>query len=280
MALNAAVIKQRLDSSPWIQRDNEAQNIINGAEPADLKRLDVESILRLYEALTMGVGYYSNRDAAAMNRLRAHTRFQPILRTPDFGVDLVKKARPDSPNIQSQLTPKLVTRIYAAEKKRLSLLEEVGIDGSTIGRGQLSQDAYTDVKQDFKTALETCLTHASLSKMLQHAPSRPFIDMNVLDFRTYKVVIPEDYSTILSYSPAEDFVVAAYLAIRITAATRAGRSIMDSMRFAIARYHGMYTMVRNAQKAVKDDINWAPVEAELLRQGHSDEVAYVHEVVQ
>jgi len=42
----------------------------------------------------------------------------------------------------------------------------------------------------------------------------------------------------------------------------------------------MYSMVRAAQVTVKDDINWAPVEAELLKQGHSDEVAYIHEVVQ
>lgn len=38
-------------------------------------------------------------------------------------------------------------------------------------------------------------------------------------------------------------------------------------------------MVVAAQKAVKDEINWAPVEAELLKQGHTDEVAYVNEVV-
>ncbi len=38
-------------------------------------------------------------------------------------------------------------------------------------------------------------------------------------------------------------------------------------------------MVVAAQTAVKDEINWAPVEAELLKQGHTDEVAYVNEVV-
>lgn len=277
MVPNTAVIIQRLDSSHWIRRDNEAQKIIREAAPDELRYLDVGGVLRLYDALTGSPGVYSARDAAAMRALKAHTQFQPVLKTPNFGVDLVKKARPDSSIIQSQLTPDLVTRIYAAEKKRLSLLEKVGIDGSTRGRGQLGQDAYTDVKEQFKTALETCLARVFISQMLQNAPRRP--SMNALNFNTYKVLIPQNYGTILSYPPAEDFVVAAYLAIRITAATRAGRSIMDTMRFAVARYHGMYTMVRNAQKAVKDDINWAPVEAELLRQGHRDEVAYVHEVV-
>lgn len=75
--------------------------------------------------------------------------------------------------------------------------------------------------------------------------------------------------------------VAAYLAIRIAAATKPGRSVTDTMRFAVAVYHGMYSMVRAAQVAVKDDINWAPVEKELLKKGdkEKDGVAYVHEVV-
>jgi len=153
------------------------------------------------------------------------------LKTPDFGVDLVKKARPDSSIIQSQLTPDLVTRIYAAEKKRLSLPEKMGIDSSTIGRGQVGQSAYNDVKERFKITLEACLTRVVISEMLQNAPRR--LLMNGLNFNTYKVVIPQNYRPILSYPPVEDFVVAAYLAIRITAAIRAGRSIMDTMQFAV-----------------------------------------------
>jgi len=104
-----------------------------------------------------------------------------------------------------------------------------------------------------------------------------------VNFREYKIRIPDRYAAILSYSPAEDFVVAAYLAILITNAAKLGgpgRSAVDTTRFAVALYHGMGDMVRAAQVAVKDDINWAPVEAELLRQGRRDEVAYIHEVVQ
>lgn len=279
MALNTTIIKKRLASSPWKQKDNEAQNIIKEATPAELNRLDVEGILRLYEALAMlPPRIYSANDATAMKKLKFNTQFQSVAKTPDFGVGLVKKIRTGSFNVQSQLTPKLVSNIYAAENKRLSLLEKVGIDGSTVGRGQLGQNAYTDVKspQHFKTALETCLSLVFLSKMLNNAPMRPMID---LDFKTYKIKIPGSYVTILPYPPVEDFVVAAYLAIRITAATKAGRSALDATRFAVAVYHGMYPMVAAAQKTVKDVINWAPVEAELLKQGHKDEVAYVNEVV-
>jgi len=83
-----------------------------------------------------------------------------------------------------------------------------------------------------------------------------------MDFRAYKALISERYSAILPYPPAEDFVVAAYLAILITNATKAGRLAMDTIRFAVALNHGTGTMVRAAQEAVKDDISWIPVEAE------------------
>ena len=279
MALNTAIIKKRLASAPWNQKDNEAQNIIKGATPAELKSLDVEGILRLYEALAMlSPRVYSANDAAAMKKLKINTQFQPVGKTPDFGVSLVKRARAGSSNIQSQLTPGLVIRIYVAEKKRLSLFEKVGIDGSTVGRGQLGQKAYTDVKspQHFQNALETCMFHVFLPKLLNDASRGPTLNF---DFKIYKIKIPGVYNTILSYPPLEDFVVAAYLAIRIAAATKGGRSSKDTTRFAVALYHGMYSMVVSAQTAVKDEIHWAPVEAELLKRGHTDEVAYVNEVV-
>ncbi len=116
--------------------------------------------------------------------------------------------------------------------------------------------------------------------MLKEAPRNPIELNRFLTFQVYKIVIPAIYSFVVSYPPIADFVVAAYLAIRIRTATRAGRSPKDVLRFAVAVYHGMFPMVSTAQIAVKDNINWAPVEAELLTQGHQDAVAYVNEVVQ
>jgi len=282
MPLNTTIIKKRLASAPSKQKDNEAQNIINGATFAELKSLDAEGVLRLYEALAMLTPrIYSARDAAAMKKLATNTQFQPVKNTSDFGVNFVKNARMGQPNIQSQLTPGLVTRIYAAEQNRLSWLERRGIDGSTVGRGQLGQPAYTDVKSHahFKTALESCLTRVFLAKLLSKHSGLPR-GAQGFDMKTYRVKVPGLYNEIWPYPPLEDFVVAAYLAIRITAATKAGRSSKkDTARFAVALYHGMRGMVVAAQKAVKDEINWAPVEAELLKQGHTDEVAYVNEVV-
>lgn len=286
MPLNTTIIKKKLASAPWKQKDNEAQNIINGATSAELKSLDAEGVLRLYEALEMLYPrVYSARDKAAMKKLASNTQFQPVKNTPDFGVNLVKKARLSQSNIQSQLTPGLVTRIYVAEKKRLDWYERHGIDGATVGSGQLGQPAYEDVKNPlhFKTALESCLTRVFLARLLNRTQPSGALGF---DMTTYRVKVPVHYSSVwrdphlkTDFRALEDFVVAAYLAIRITAATKAGRSPKDTVRFAVALYHGMRKMVVAAQTAVKDQINWAPVEAELLKQGYTDDVAYVTEVV-
>lgn len=218
-----------------------------------------------------------------MKRLATHTRFQPVTKTPQFGVTLVKKAPPAHANAQaksnlnSQLTSDLVKRLYAAERKRLAWYERLGIDGDTIGRGQLGQPAYDDVKNPkyFSIALTKCLTHVRLAQLLNHPPASGMH----FDMTTYRVKIPASYSQIYRELSLEDFVVAAYLAIRIINATKSGRSSKDTTRFAVALYHGMRTMVVAAQKAVGDEINWAPVETELLKGGHNDEVNYIHEVV-
>ncbi|MDY6992043.1 MAG: hypothetical protein SVR94_05480 [Pseudomonadota bacterium] len=51
MPLDTNIIQKRLASVPKIQRDNEAQNIINGAMSVALRNLKAEGVLRLYEAL-------------------------------------------------------------------------------------------------------------------------------------------------------------------------------------------------------------------------------------
>jgi len=278
MALSNAIIKNRLSAVPSNQIDNEAQNIINGATPSELKNLDVEGVLRLYEALAMlPPRVFSDKDAAALKKLKRNTQFQPISNELDFAVKLVKQATRNSV-AKSQLTPNLVKRIYAAESKRLSLLEKIGIDGKTIGRGQLGQQAYQDVKNTLllKKALKDCLAHAVIPKLLD---SPRFNSSMPLDFNRYEVLIPTRYANVIAYTMAESFVVAAYLAIRIKVAIRASRTPKDTARFAVAMYHGMYRMVSDVQAAINESTLWKPVEAELLKQGKKDQIAYVNEVV-
>lgn len=50
MSLTTSTIKARLTSVSNQLKDNEAQSMINDASLSDLKKLDSEGILRLYEA--------------------------------------------------------------------------------------------------------------------------------------------------------------------------------------------------------------------------------------
>jgi len=55
---------------------------------------------------------------------------------------------------------------------------------------------------------------------------------------------------------------------------------VDTTRFAVALYHTKRKTISDIQAKVGDEINWAPVEAELLKQGLKDIVDYVNEVTQ
>ena len=280
MALDLPTIRKRLAAASRTARDDEARDIIDGASTAELAGLDPTAVLMLYEALRMLPPLvYSADDQAAMKKLAAASQFQ-MPKTPEFGVQLVKNARLAHPQIQRELTPDLVTRIYAAEKKRLSWYESAGFDGETIGRGQLGQPAYDDVRspKHFAAELERCLTHAYVARIVNAAPRQAAKESWLFD-GSYSFKVPPTYSMVVNDPVIEDFVVAAYLAIRIEAASKAGRSFKDTARFAVALYHGMRSMVVAAQTAAKNDVDWAPVETLLRSQGHADECDYVGEVV-
>lgn len=280
MALDTPTIRKRLSAMSRNARDDEARAIIGAASTAELAGLDAEAVLMLYEALRMLPPLnYSTDDQSAMKKLAAASQFQ-MPKTPDFGVRLVKAARAGHPQIQRELSPDLVTRIYAAEKKRLDWLESIGIDGETIGRGQLGQPAYDDVRstKHFGAELERCLTQVYVARIV-NAPPQKTADESFGFDSSYAFKVPPIYSMVVNDPVIEDFVVAAYLAIRIEGASKAGRSFKDTARFAVALYHGMRTMVVDAQTAVKNDIDWAPVETHLRAQGKGDDCDYVNEVV-
>jgi hypothetical protein len=274
MALDATIVRAKLKTASYNTADDVARSMITSATAAELKSLDVEAVLLLYNALY--AGWYSAEDKAAMATLAAQTQFQPVT-TPAYCVDLVRAAKKGSPVIQTYLTVDTVNRIYAAEKKRLSTSESWGFDGSTIGRGQLGQPAYADVIKpaNFKAEFEICLAAVLIPKLLK----TPGSVSNGLDIPGAKVAIPGQYSNVYKEPGLEDFVVAAYLALMFNLGAKAGRPLPDAARFGAARYHGMFDMVAAAQKTIGDTVNWAPVEAQLRGQGLTDQCNYVNEVI-
>jgi len=283
MALTNQTIKKRLASVSSNLVDNEAQEIVNKASSHELNQLDIEGVLRLFEALAITAPrIFSRLDKEAMNRLKQHSQFKPIANTLNFAVNLVKKNNSTLADIQL-LTTGLVKAIYAAEKKRLSFDDILPI--GSIGRGQLGNDQYADVKRAFKTSLNIAAQHAIMSKVLANPLRRSF--SSFIDFKSYKIKTPDSYRAIVSYFPLlEDFVVSAYLALKIKSASASnnhpGRSKKDVLRFAVAVYHGMYLTINAAQTGAKDKTNWAPIVPKILEQkgeNYQDKIDYVNEVV-
>ncbi len=278
MTLTAATIRNKLDKAGFGKRDNVARDIINNTGASELKALDIEAIMLLVGALR-GSGWFEEVDRKALERLRSHSQFQPITSLPGEAVAVIKAATKSNLCVGNELSGAMVSRIYAAEKKRLSLAERWGIDGSTIGRGQLGQPAFTDVTSKIHYAAEwkDWVGRYVVSTLMQ--TTLGMIQDNMIDKGTHSIRPPTHYSSVILFPALEDFVVAGYLAVKMKAATKSGRSTKDVARFAVAVYHGMFSMVAASQKATGDTVNWAPVAAQLRGQGRTDEVAYVDEVV-
>ena len=276
--LTTAQIRSLLNAAPGHTKDSAAQKLISAASPAEIRALDVEGVLRLYQALVMfSPSWVSSRDSAALDRLAQYSQFQPLAQPLSTAIALIKRAKPQSAAIQSELSADLVNRLYAAEASRLDWYEKLGIDGETIGRGQLSQKAYLDIREPhyFKLVFEGYITHVWLAEILKSRPK----NSGHFDFTTCRTNIPARYDSIYKQQALEDFVVAAYLAVRILNAERPGRSVKDTMRFAVGSYHGMFAMMQKAQQTSGEVTHWEPVAAVLRQNSHIDALAYVNEVV-
>ncbi|WP_087017135.1 hypothetical protein [Thaumasiovibrio subtropicus] len=269
-------IKARLAQAPRNQKDNVAQEIIHSLSRSALKALSAEDVLRLFEALTqLRPRIVSQRDKAAVKVLASQTQFEKALFTPQLAVDSVKAHFLQSPVVQSHLSAKLVKGIYRVEDQRLSFLERMGIDGKTVGRGQLGQSAFTDVTSPnyLKSPFEQYAKCYFIAKQLNN----PLQRVAQINMPPYSVTVPSNYSVVYPETSLEDFVVAGYLAIRIHKATKQGRTPEDTLKFAVALYHGMYKTVVSIQQQVNDIVNWAPIEAELINQNRQDAVDYINE---
>lgn len=275
MPITSADVKSKLAAASWMQRDDTACQLIRDASPADLKSWDAEAVLRLLHSLVDG--FPSAQDTAALKTLAAGTAFRPG--TIADAVAIIKAAKPGNPALQTELKEVIVTRLYAAENKRMSPGEGWLWEGSTKGRGQLGQSAYDDVRntKNFKSEYTAWATRVLIARAIQQGLDGG-ADFRHINWVTFSVDIPSVYGVAVNIAALEDFVVPAYLAIKIQGATKGGRTAADILKFAVAVYHGMFKMVSEAQTAAGDAINWAPVEAQLLAKGRKDEVDYVKEI--
>ena len=236
-------LKKKLADAKPILRDNVAQHMISELSNAELAHLPAQLKQQLNEELTSG--WVSDNDQFALQRLSEASKTAAI--------DILKQTNQLSEATKKFLSPQLIEGIYQAEGKRLSLLEKVGIDGDTIGRGQIGSAVYQDVMNQFKKDL----TKAGYTG------------------------ITGNYKQDLKNPILEDFTTAAALALKVENAQKLGRRAEDALKFGVGLYHGAFNTLSATQKAVGDTINYAPVE-QALKSGNAtqqDVAAYIDEVV-
>lgn len=164
-------------------------------------------------------------------------------------MDYLKASDKLGDKTQDAINPGLISGIYAAEDKRLSLLERWGFDGDTIGRGQLGEAAYSDVVRTFGA-----------------------------DLARAGVKLPGTYGEAVGNKTTEDLVVGAYASMAIDGSqdngkAHVGRTAEDAMYYGVGKYHG--EALRTAQQKAGEEVKYAP----LVPYLPADQAAYNQEVI-
>ena len=170
-------------------------------------------------------------------------------------VNVIKNSKNLSLNTKSAISSKMITNLYNAEDQRLSLLERIGIDGNTIGRGQLGESAYNDVVSKLNNEMN------AYSKSIGK------------DFSG-------DFKTDMKDNDLEDFIVTAYLSLCIEGRQKKGRTSKDAAKFGIGYYHGASMSIIRAQDQANDKLSFDEIE-QIMEKGSkesADIIKYIKEV--
>ena len=170
-------------------------------------------------------------------------------------IKILKNSENLSDKTKGVMTVDLIKNLYKAESKRLSFLERIGIDGATIGRGQIGEGAYNDVQKFFKNEMKKYESELGIK-------------------------FSGNFKKDMKNTDLEDFIVAAYLSLCIERRQQDGRSKEDVAKFGIGFYHGASKMIINAQKTDPDAITFSGTEKALSNgsEKEKDLVKYIKEV--
>ena len=174
----------------------------------------------------------------------------------DKAISILRQSDKLSEKTKSIISTEMIENLYQAEWSRMSFLEKIGIDGSTIGRGQVSQIAYDDVIENFSEEI-------------------------ILYCDEVNATLCYDFNEDIASPNIEDFIVTAYLSINIERRQKDGRTAEDAAKFGIAYYHGARTTIIKAQESASDKISFSEIESALSSgtNAERDILNYINEVL-
>ncbi|MFY0633104.1 MAG: hypothetical protein JXQ91_04790 [Vannielia sp.] len=270
MALSTSEISRALAKGSKIQQDDIARYLMMNATSADISALEAEGALMLYNALAFGNSQVA-QNRHALTQIQLYSRFSMPQNPPDEAAAEVVANIPGVHAVQAHLTGTAISNIYVEEGKRLNWLERRGIDGDSIGRGQLTQKAYDEVRNKaFPGSYRDWVERVAVGMRLQTGICTPGAKWGP-DFTT--VAPHSDYAGVINEPLIEDFVVGAYLALQIKYSEKAGRAPKDAARFGAGRYFGAYESMSEAQEGLgKNALHW-PFVALKLRMSLKGDIA-------
>lgn len=308
MSLSTAQILQKIDNAGWGSQDNVALEIVQNASDPEIKQFDARAINLLTGQLRAYISVITPAEDKAWARLAAQSQFQMRDFTTQKAVTTVQYSRAVAGcgPVNNFVNVQAVHRIYSAERKRMDYGEKslepyvvpiinrakavIGKTGSapSIGRGQLTQLAYSDVVKHFPDTWPAYSEAYFAAKELQVGRASP---NSLRAPPTYAYKTPTNYSdvyktvhgtlfaSVYSEEPLEDFVVAAYAALMIKAASKPHRTYFDAARVGIAVYGGGRASVVAAQEATSDTATWDELEAQMRALGRGHVPDYVNEII-
>ena len=177
-----------------------------------------------------------------------------------IAIAILKNSPSLSQNTKSIMSVDLIHNLYKAEAKRMHFLEKLGIDGASIGRGQVTERSYKDVIGAFGNEMNAYSA-----------------ELNIEFSQNFKTDMGNPY--------LEDFIVIFYLALMIDQRQKDGRSAEDAAKFGIGYYHGARPSITQAQKQAEEELGYDKIPFDgtevILRNGtpkQRDILNYIEEV--
>jgi hypothetical protein len=167
--MTPAQIDAKLGAASSSTTDNVAQDIVSSLTISQIRTLPPRTIAILMQCLKET--WFSANDKKAFDKLKNNigmTIFYPTNALTE-AIKILQGSAKTSTIAKKHVTASMIKRLYEAENKRMSFIEGGWMErtfasGASLGRGQLKQIAYKDVKQEYPNELQELMNRLQVSR--------------------------------------------------------------------------------------------------------------------